>query len=54
LVLGRDVGNDLGLRLSGLVAGVLCLGGLYLFNRYDEKQVLLETEQMKAEQEGAK
>ena len=54
LVLGRDVGNDLGLRLSGLVAGVLCLCGLYLFNRYDEKQVLLETEQMKAEQEGAK
>lgn len=54
LVLGRDVGNDLGLRLSGLVAGVLCLGGLYLFNRYDEKQVLLETEQMKAEQEGVK
>ncbi|MDZ4133378.1 MAG: MFS transporter [Dethiobacteria bacterium] len=54
LVLGRDVGNDLGLRLSGLVAGVLCLGGLYLFNRYDEKQVLLETEQMKVEQEGAK
>jgi GPH family glycoside/pentoside/hexuronide:cation symporter len=54
LVLGRDVGNDLGLRVSGLVAGVLCLGGLYLFSRYDEKQVLLETEQMKAEQEGAR
>ncbi len=53
LVLGKDVGNDLGLRISGLVAGVFCLGGLYLFSRYDEKQVLLETEQMKAEQEGA-
>ncbi len=51
LVLGRDVGDDLGVRVSGLVAAVFCLGGLYLFSRYDEKKVLQETEDMKAGKE---
>jgi glycoside/pentoside/hexuronide:cation symporter, GPH family len=47
LVLGRDVGDDMGVRISGLVAAVFCLGGLYLFSRYDEKKVLEETNEMK-------
>jgi glycoside/pentoside/hexuronide:cation symporter, GPH family len=47
LILGRDVGDDLGVRISGLVAAVFCLGGLYLFSRYDEKKVIEETKQMK-------
>jgi GPH family glycoside/pentoside/hexuronide:cation symporter len=48
LVLGRDVGDDLGVRISGVVAAVFCLGGLYLFSRYNEKKVISETEEMKA------
>lgn len=47
LILGRDVGDDLGVRISGLVAAVFCLGGLYLFSRYDEKKVIEETKEMK-------
>ncbi len=47
LVFGRDVGDDLGLRISGLVAAAFCLGGLYLFSRYNEKKVLEETDIMK-------
>jgi glycoside/pentoside/hexuronide:cation symporter, GPH family len=47
LILGRDVGDDMGVRISGLVAAVFCLGGLYLFSRYDEKKVLEETKEMK-------
>jgi GPH family glycoside/pentoside/hexuronide:cation symporter len=37
--LGRDVGDDLGIRLSGLVGVVLCLAAAILFVRYDEKTV---------------
>lgn len=51
LVLGRDVGDDLGVRISGLVAAVFCLGGLYLFSRYDEKKLLEETKEMKSNME---
>ena len=47
LILGRDVGDDLGIRLSGLVAAIFCLGGLLLFSRYNEKKVLSETAEMK-------
>ena len=53
LVLGRDVGDDLGVRISGLVAAVFCLGGLYLFSRYDEKKVIEETKEMKRKLENA-
>jgi len=38
-------------RISGVVAAVFCLGGLYLFSRYDEKKVMAETEEMKAKLE---
>lgn len=37
--LGRDVGDDLGIRLSGVVGFVLCLGAAILFARYDEAKV---------------
>jgi glycoside/pentoside/hexuronide:cation symporter, GPH family len=49
LVLGKDVGDDLGVRVSGLVAAGFCLGGLYLFSLYNEKKVLAETLEMKGE-----
>jgi len=49
LVLGKDVGDDLGVRVSGLVAAGFCLGGLYLFSLYNEKRVLAETLEMKGE-----
>jgi glycoside/pentoside/hexuronide:cation symporter, GPH family len=51
LVLGRDVGDDLGVRISGVVAAVFCLGGLYLFSRYNEKKLLAETDELKAKME---
>lgn len=49
LILGRDVGDDLGVRISGVVAAAFCLGGLYLFSLYNEKKVLQETAAMKDE-----
>jgi len=49
LVLGRDINNDLGVRLSGMVAAVFCLGALVLFSFYNEKKVMNETEAMKKE-----
>ena len=54
LVLGKDVGDDLGVRVSGLVAAVFCLGGLYLFTRYNEKKFLSETLEMKKSSEATK
>jgi len=51
LVFGRDINNDLGVRLSGVVAAVFCLGGLFLFSLYNEKKVMAETEAMKKEKE---
>lgn len=44
--LGKDPGNDFGIRLSGIVGFVLCLiAGLY-FLKYDEKKLLRETEDL--------
>lgn len=54
LVLGRDVGDDLGVRISGLVAAFFCLGGLYLFTRYNEKKVLSETVEMQGKARASK
>jgi len=42
--LGKDPGDDLGIRLSGIIGAVLCvLSGLYFIN-YNEKQLLQEIE----------
>ncbi len=38
--LGRDVGDDLGVRLSGLVGFALCLAAGIVFARYNEKEVV--------------
>jgi GPH family glycoside/pentoside/hexuronide:cation symporter len=37
--LGRDVGDDLGVRLSGLVGFTLCVVAGLVFSRYDEARV---------------
>jgi glycoside/pentoside/hexuronide:cation symporter, GPH family len=42
--LGRDVGDDLGIRLSGVVGFTLCIGAAILFWRYDEKAVTAESQ----------
>lgn len=36
---GKDIGDDAGLRYSGVVGAVLCLAAAILFLRYDEKTV---------------
>ncbi len=46
-VLGKDPGDDLGIRLSGLAGFVLCLIAGLVFLRYDEAKVLRETTQMR-------
>ncbi len=38
--LGRDVGDDLGIRLSGVIGFVLCLAAAFVFSRYDEKATI--------------
>ncbi|MFP4364186.1 MAG: MFS transporter [Spirochaetia bacterium] len=40
LLLGKSVQNDLGIRLSAVVALVFCIAGLVIFLQYDEKHVL--------------
>jgi len=40
LLLGKDIGNDLGIRLTGPAAGILCIVGLLFFLYYNEKEVL--------------
>ena len=39
---GKDPGNDLGIRLSGIVGAVLCLIAGAYFLRYGEKELLAE------------
>ena len=43
---GRDPGDDLGIRLSGVIGFVLCLLAGIVFLRYSERQVLEETATM--------
>jgi len=40
--LGKDPGDDLGIRLSGLVGFVLCLSAGLIFTRYKEDKILAE------------
>lgn len=40
LLLGKDVANPLGVRLSSVVALLFCVLGLFLFSFYNEKEVL--------------
>lgn len=48
-VLGKDPGDDLGVRLSGVAGFVLCLVAGLVFLRYDERRVLAETAAMRSE-----
>ncbi len=43
---GKDPGHDLGIRLSGVFGCLLCLAAGLIFTRYDEQQLLGETEQL--------
>ncbi len=42
--LGRDVGDDLGIRLSGLVGFVLCFVAAIVFSRYNEQAATHDVE----------
>jgi len=45
---GKDPGNDLGIRLSGVAGFVLCLGAGLVFIRYNEKKLMKETTELQA------
>jgi glycoside/pentoside/hexuronide:cation symporter, GPH family len=42
LTLGKDPGNDLGVRLSGIVGFLLCFAAGVVFTRYQEARLLAE------------
>lgn len=44
--LGKDPGNDLGIRISGMVGFALCLFAGFYFMKYNEKKILSETEKL--------
>lgn len=44
--LGKDPGNDFGIRLSGMVGFALCIFAGVYFLKYNEKKLLAETESM--------
>jgi GPH family glycoside/pentoside/hexuronide:cation symporter len=46
--LGKDVGDDWGIRLSGLVGFVLCLAAGAVFTRYNEQQLLAKMAELEA------
>lgn len=41
--LGKDIGNDLGVRVSGILGFILCLCAVIYFHQYEEKIILAET-----------
>jgi len=45
--LGKDPGDDLGIRLSGLVGFALCVAAGLYFTKYNEKKLLAEISTMK-------
>lgn len=47
--LGKDVGNDLGIRVSGILGFSLCLGAVIYFLRYEERKILEETIELSKE-----
>lgn len=50
LSLGKEPGQDIGIRLTGIAGVVLCLLAAFIFYRYDEHKVLAEIEAMKNKQ----
>ncbi len=53
LTFGRDVGDDLGLRLAGLTGALFCMAGLIIFAFYNEKRIIRESVDLKKESGGA-
>ncbi|MBN2893387.1 MAG: MFS transporter [Bacteroidales bacterium] len=51
LLLGKDIGDDLGIRLTGPAAGIFCVIGLIFFAFYREKYVLSAMNEKKEENE---
>ncbi len=47
LTFGHEVGNDFGIRLSALTGFILCLIAAVAFQRYNEKNILQEIDEMK-------
>ncbi|HOV13405.1 MAG TPA: MFS transporter [Spirochaetota bacterium] len=45
--LGKDVGNDIGIRLSGIVGFILCVVAGVAFLKYNEKKLIEESESLK-------
>ncbi len=43
-VFGKDVGDDFGIRLSGVVGAIMCIVAALYFSKYDEQRVLHEEE----------
>ena len=43
---GKDPGDDLGIRLSGVAGFLLCLGAGLAFMRYNERKLMQETAQL--------
>jgi glycoside/pentoside/hexuronide:cation symporter, GPH family len=44
--LGKDPGQDLGIRLTGVAGFVLCLVAAIIFTRYNESRILRELREM--------
>ena len=44
--LGKDPGDDLGIRLSGVAGFILCFVAAVIFTRYNEKKLLGELKEM--------
>lgn len=40
LLLGKDVGNDMGIRMATSFGAVVCVLGFLFLLRYDEKEIL--------------
>jgi len=49
LILGKDVGNDFGIRAATILAAVLSMIGFIIMLGYDEKKILNESEMAKGE-----
>lgn len=49
LSFGKERGNDIGVRMSGIAGFVLCLFAAVIFQKYDEEKTLREIERLKAE-----
>ena len=39
-IFGKDIGDDFGIRLSGIIAGTMCLLAGFYFLKYKEDEVL--------------